>query len=142
MQQRLRDLRVKNDPFWLELTRPDTRHARPITPAIVAEDLIEDTEHEDELDDSDVSLRDVIVTTHNQPVPHRRCAASRPNGGLTTKADSEKIDVVPEPVEGGGTGGEEEEEEGEGKRKRKPNQLYNLVHFARHWDNDGSDIEN
>jgi hypothetical protein len=133
---------MKNDPFWSELTKPNTRHPRPITAAIVTEDLIEDPEHEEELDDSDVSLRDVMATTHNQPVPRKHRAAARPNGGLTTIADAEKLDQIPEPVEGGGTAGEEAAEEGKGKRNRKPNRLYNLAHFARHWDNEGSDVEN
>ena len=132
---------MKNDPLWSELTKPNTRHPRPITPAIITEDLIEDPEHEEELDNSDVSLCDVIATTHNQPVPHKRRAVSHPNGGLTTMGDAERLDVVPE-LEGGGLGGEEEAEEGKEKIKQKPNRLYNLADFVRHWDNDGSDVEN
>ena len=103
---------MKNNPLWSELTTPNTCHQCPITPAIITEDLIEDPEHEEELDDSDVSLRDVIASTHNQLAPHKCRAVSRPNGGLTTMGDAERIDVVPEPVEGGGPGGEEDAVEG------------------------------
>jgi hypothetical protein len=135
MQEKLRELRATDDPFWAELTRANPR---PVTGAVIVEDLIAIPEGEEELDDSDVNLRDVIAATHREAVPkqHRRRTFTLENGGLVSAADAENIEEIPKPVEEG-----EEEDIGRGKRKKTANRLYHLSDFARHWDNEASDIE-
>jgi hypothetical protein len=54
---------------------------------------------------------------------------------LVTTTDAENIDNMPEPLGGPSEG------EGKQKRKRMANSLYKLEDFARHWDNEASDIE-
>lgn len=135
MQEKLRELRTKNDPFWAELTCADARHKCPETETIVVEDLIPDPDDEEELDDSDVSLHDVIAATHQTPqAVHKRHgrASVRENGGLETTTNAEQMDEAPRPMEGG-------EGEGRGKRKKVANRQF--ADFSRHWDQDTSDIE-
>lgn len=142
MQEKLRNLRTSNDPFWTELTRVNPRHQRPATSAIVVEDMIPDLDNTDELDDTDVSLHDIIAATHQKDVPAMLDGriASRENGGLMTTTDAENLDEIPKSAEEG-EGGQRAEEEGRGKRKKKANMLYRLEDFARHWDNETSDVE-
>jgi hypothetical protein len=136
MQEELRSLREKDPAFWKELTTPNPRYAEPEVGEIVAEDILPDLDDEEELDDTDVSLREVIAATHHEegPAKRRGRVVNDERGGLTTVADAEQLDELPLAVDGG-------EEEGRGKRKKRPNRLYSLVDFARHWDNEGSDIE-
>jgi hypothetical protein len=121
--------------FWAELNTVNHRHPRLVTGAVVEEDNIPNPEDEDDLDDNDVSLRDVIAVTHQEPVTkqHRRCTSLRENGGLTTVTDAEQLEEMPKPLK--------VEEEGRGKRKKTANTLYRLSDFTRHWDNEGSDVE-
>jgi hypothetical protein len=134
MREKLRELRATDDPFWAELT---CTNPRPVTGAVVVED-IEIPEAEEELDDSDVNLRDVIAATHREAVPERRRGRTfiLENGGLVSAADAENIEEIPKPVEE-----REAEDIGRGKRKKTANRLYHLSDFARHWDNEASDIE-
>jgi len=117
MQEKLRELRTKNDPFWAKLTCAEARHERPTTETIAVEDLIPDPDDKEELDDSDVSLCDVIAATHQTPQAVHKCHGGRvsacDNGGLETTMNAEQMDEVPRPMEGG-----EGEDEGHGKRKK------------------------
>ena len=56
MQEKLRELRTTNDPFWIELNVVPNRHPRPAVADNVAEDIISNPEDDDNLDDSDVIL--------------------------------------------------------------------------------------
>jgi hypothetical protein len=137
MQEKLRELRTTNNPFWIELNVVPNRHPRPVVVGNVAKDIVPNHEDDDSLDDSDISLCDVVKTTHKKPVDNKRCGriTAGENGGLTTVTDAKSLDQVPKPLEG------EEGKEGRGRRKKTANRLYHLSDFARHWDNDGSDIE-
>jgi hypothetical protein len=135
MQKKLRDLHINNDPFWNELNRVNDHHPRPVTGAVIAEDIIANPEDEDELDDSDIRLKDVVAATHKKPIRdhgHKRISTDE-NGGLMAAVDVENIDEVPKAVEG------VDEEEGRGKRKKTANKLYRLSDFTRHWDEEASD---
>jgi hypothetical protein len=136
MQEKLREIRTTNDPFWIELNHPNAHHLRPPTDSIVPEDIMPDPEDEEDLDDSDVGLRHVIADTHKSPAP-KQCGriSKRDNGGLMMKTDAEDIDKLPESAEDG------KEEEGRGKRKKIANAMYDLSDFTRHWDNEASDVE-
>ena len=136
VEEKLRDLHHTNDPFWTELNCPNARHLRPLTDAIVVEDIITNPEDEDEIDDSAVSLQNVVVATHRKPMHKKSSRISvQENGGLATTTDAENINI---PV----TADEEVEvEEGRGKRRKTANRLYRLADFARHWDNEASDVE-
>ena len=135
MQEKLRELRTADDPFWAELTHANPR---PVTGAVVVEDMIEIPEGEEDLDDSNVNLRDVIAATHREAVPKRRHGRTftLENGSLVSAADAENIEEIPKAVEEG-----EAEDIGRGKQKKTANRLYHLSDFARHWDNEASDVE-
>ena len=118
MQEKLRQLCTTNDPFWIELNCLNPCHPHPLTDPVILENIIPNPEDEEDLDDSDVSLRDVIVETHQEPAPKRcGCISKQDNGGLATKTDAENIEKLPNPgpVEGG-----VEEEGGRGKQKKLP----------------------
>jgi formate dehydrogenase assembly factor FdhD len=135
MQEKIRGLRTANDPFWSELNSPNPRADLHLTTGhVVAEDIVPDPDDEDAVDDSDVSLQDVIAATHQDlPAKRRRQHIStRDNGGLVTNTDAEDINQ---------SASIEAEEEGRGKRKKKKNTLYCLADFKRHWDNEASDVE-
>ena len=97
------------------------------------------------MDDSDVSLQDAIAVTHKNIPPKRQSRiAAREAGGLMTTTNAESLDEVPkveEKMAVDSAGGSGMKEGGKGKRKRTENSRYRLEDFARHWDNDGSDIE-
>jgi hypothetical protein len=145
MQERLRELRVKNDPLWIELNRVNDRQMRPSTGAIVLEDVVMDADDEG-MDDSVVNLKDVLAETHRKAPSARRQkrVSTSKNGGLQSSVDAENIDEVPlatvmeAKVAGdAATAGDS----GRGKRKRVANRLYSLADFTQHWDGNGSDIE-
>jgi hypothetical protein len=141
MQKKLRELRTKSDPFWLELNTVTPRHTRPATSACVVEDLFLEPEDEEALDDSDVSLKDVVAATHRDETPTRnqgRRISTHDNGGLMAMVDAEDIDALPRATEGEG---EQKAEEGRGKRKKRANTLYRFSDFTRHWDNEAYDVE-
>jgi hypothetical protein len=100
-----------------------------------------DLDDEDELDNSNVSLQDVVKATHNKLLLDG-CGhiAPREYGRLETATEAGKINSELKPLEerGEATG---VREEGRGKRKRTVNHLYSLVDFVRHWDNEASDEE-
>lgn len=136
MQEELRNLRTVNPEFWTALTTVSARRAKPSRTEI--EDMVPEPDEEDNLDDSDISLNDVLSATHQEePSSLRRGRISkRERGGLTTVADAEKLDNVPILINEGET-----KDGGRGKRTRTANRLYCLADFARHWDNEASDIE-
>jgi hypothetical protein len=135
MQEELRNLRTANPEFWTALTTVSARRAKPSKTEI--EDIIPEPDEED-LDDSDISFNDVLSATHREePSSLRRGRISKQErGGLTTVADAEKLDEVPIPIKEGET-----RDGGRGKRKKTANRLYGLADFARHWDNEASDVE-
>jgi hypothetical protein len=138
MQQKLRELRTANNPFWIELNSPNPRNPHSTTGDNVVEDIMLNPDNDEDLDDSDVSLQDVITATHQDlPAPKRcgRCKVSaQENSGLMTTTDVEDINqMLPVSIE--------VKEEGRGKRKKTANMLYCLGDFKRHWDNEASDIE-
>jgi len=139
MQTKLRELRDKKDPFWDELTRENPCHQQPLTAAVVDEDIMADPDDGEDLDDTAVSLNDVIVATHKEPAPTKktRRVGLRGNGGLMVVAAAEQLNDVTAPLVEGAEG----KEAGRGKRKKTANRLYNLTDFARHWDDNGSDVE-
>lgn len=141
MQEKLRRLRITNNPFWEELMRVNPRHQRPTVGGIVVEDIMENPDDEYEMDDSAVSLCNVMAATHRKKQPQMRHGrvATHKNGGLISAADAETLDEVPELLKTGEV--QAAGEEGRGKRKRTANKMYSLAHFTRHWDNDLSDIE-
>jgi hypothetical protein len=137
MQEKLHQLHEANDPFWLELTTPSRQHQSPVTDAVVAEDAQPDVDGD--LDDSAVNLNDVLAATHKKPMSKKKARQILPheNGGLLLVADAEQLNTeLPELEEG-----RKEDDVGRGKRRKTMNRLYRLDDFARHWDNDGSDIE-
>jgi hypothetical protein len=139
MQERLRQLRTKNDPLWIELTSPDACHLRPVTGAIEAEDIVNLVDDEETLDDSDVSIKDVLAATHRKPISTqqgKRRVLTAENGGLLAAVDAENIEELP--VE---EGENEQEDVGRGKRRKTANRLYSLADFERHWDSEASDAE-
>jgi hypothetical protein len=144
MQEKLRELRTSNDPFWDELTRVNACHQYPITAAVVAEDIVPDLDdEEEELDDTSVSLHDVIAATHCERAPRKSRPRSE-NGRLRAMADAENLDEIPVAINSEDKNRApmpDEEVGGRGKRKKMRNKLYSLVDFTRHWDNDDSDIE-
>ena len=139
MQTRLRELRDRKDPFWDELSRENPCHQRPVTAAVVAEDIMADPDDVEDLDDTAVSLKDVINATHKEPAPTKktRRVGLRGNGGLMVVAAAEQLNNS-DAVDAKGA---DEKEAGRGKRKKTANRLYNLTDFARHWDDNGSDVE-
>ena len=145
MQEKLTNLQEQNDPFWTELIQVSTHHQQPVTGPIVIEDLAVEIDANDQMDDSDVSLQDVIAVTHKNIPPKRQCRiVAREAGGLMTTTNVESLDEVPkleEKMAVDSAGGLGMKEGGKGKWKRMENSHYRLEDFARHWDNDGSDIE-
>ena len=135
MQEELRNLRTANPEFWTALTSVNARRAKPSKTEI--EDIMPDPD-EDDLDDSDISFGDVLSATHQEePAGLRRGRINeRKHGGLTTVADAEQLDEVPIPINE-----EETTHGGRGKRMKTANRLYRLADFARHWDNEASDVE-
>jgi hypothetical protein len=139
MQEEIRNTRENDPKFWEELTRVNPRQTRP-TAAICIEDSIPEPEQDDEqLDDTDISLQDVLAATHHEELPAKRRGRTSINeqGGLTAGANAENLDELPvvdnegvEPVEGG-----------RGKRRKTANKLYSSAAFTRHWDNDQSDVD-
>ena len=135
MQESLRMLREQDAPFWNELTtvNPRNAHAKPKTDEVVAEDVMPEPEDDEEhLDDTDISLQDVVTATHQDDRPKKHVAI-HPKGGLTRIADAEKLDELPMIDEG------VKAVEGRGKRQRTANRQY--ADFSRHWDNEESDVD-
>jgi hypothetical protein len=99
MQEKLRELRTTNDPFWAELNLVNRHHTRPVISALVVEDLIPEPEDEEVLDDSGLSLKDIVAVTHQEPVRNkgRRCISKCEDGGLMAAADADDIDAEPLP---------------------------------------------
>ena len=143
MQEKLRDLRTNNDPFWTELSSADARHRHPVTAAVVAEDIMANPEDANELDDSAVSLKNVIAATHHKNHQEKRGlrVKAHNNGGLMMAMDADDVAETREAMMA--FEGEEAEDQGRGKRKRKraASKKYSLADFARHWDGNGSDME-
>jgi hypothetical protein len=102
----------------------------------VVEDKIDSPEDEDSLDDSDVSLQDVIADTHRKEGLGKQQGrvSTRSSGGLMSVANAEELDGLPEVLEVG-----VEVEEGRGKHMKKASQWYR--DFLQHWDNKALDIE-
>jgi hypothetical protein len=126
MQEKLRELRTTNDPFWAELNLVNHRHTRPVISALVVEDLIPEPEDEEVLDDSGLSLKDIVAVTHQEPVRNkgRRHISKREDGRLMAAADADDIDAEPLPVATVVEGTVERENAGKGKRQKTANQLY------------------
>jgi hypothetical protein len=139
---------MKHDPFWIELNQVNAHHIRPVMGALVIEDSIPEPE-EEELDDSVVSLKDIVATTHRRPLDtcrRRQHICTRENGGLMVTAEAEDLDLLPISTESVGEEGDKEESEkkvevGRGKRKKVANRLYCFSDFTRHWDNKASDVD-
>jgi hypothetical protein len=75
IQKALRDLCEADGPFWQELTAVNRRDLRPKVADQVAEDLndVESDCEVENLDDSDISLQNVVEATHHEePSPQRR----------------------------------------------------------------------
>jgi hypothetical protein len=133
MQGSLRKLRDDDPEFWSQLTRADEKL---VVGAVVDEDVVPDVDHGN-LDDTDVSLRDVVIATHQKGRPRGRVLKTiEEDGGLRSTAEAELLDSLPKVVEDEGPA-----KTGRGKRQRTANRLYKLDDFARHWDNESSDVE-
>jgi hypothetical protein len=141
MQEALWALKETNPTFWAQLTMTNPRHLRPRQDEIVPEDTIADPLEDEDEDDSDVSLRDVIAETHKEePTKKARArVANRTKGGLMSSGDAERLDISQNEAELALP--EAPKEEGRGKRVKKANKLYGLQDFARHWDDEASDVE-
>jgi hypothetical protein len=113
------------------------RYGRPEEGDVVAEDDLPDPNEEEELDDSDVSLTDILSATHREepPTQCRGRITKHEKGGLMMIADAENLDELLMVEE------KEVEGEGRGKQKKTANRLYSLTDFARHWDNENSDVD-
>lgn len=145
IQEALRHLRDTNAPFWQELTAPRTHDAKLNVGDNVVEDLDQiesDVENED-LDDSDISVKTVLRVAHQGELSTRRQGhiSKHKNGGLTTISAAERLDELPVAEVEGNTEEVDARGAGRGKRKKTANRLYSLSDFAPHWDNEGSDIE-
>jgi hypothetical protein len=135
MQEEMREIHTANNPFWIELIFPNPHDLHPTIRDIVTEDIMPHPDDEATVDDSDVSLQDIIVATYQDlPIPkkHRHHISTHENGGLMTATNVEDINQ---------TVSIQVEEEGRGKWKRKVNMLYCLGDFKQHWDNEVSDFE-
>jgi hypothetical protein len=133
MQDSLRKLRDDDPEFWSQLTRTD---GKLVVGAVVDEDMVPDVD-DGNLDDTDVSLRDVVIATHRKGRPRGRVLKTiEEDGGLRSTAKAESLDSLPKAVEDEGPANA-----GCGKRQRTANKLYKLDDFARHWDNESSDVE-
>jgi hypothetical protein len=105
IQKALCNLREADTPFWKELTAVNERHSRPKVVDHVAEDL-NDVESDCEikhLDDSDISLWNVLEATHQeQPLAqHRGRISESDKGGLTTISAAERLEELLAPeIEG------------------------------------------
>jgi hypothetical protein len=92
---------------------------------IVAEDIvIDDFEDEEHLNDSDISVKDVLKATHHEPMPSKKKnqMASCLNGDLVIMAAAEMLEEVPNLAESDGVN-----KDLKGKQKRMANCLYNLT---------------
>ena len=135
MQEEIRNTQENDPKFWEELTQVNPRQMRPTV--ICVEDFIPGPEQDDaQLDDTDISLQDVLAVTHREELPVKRWGRTsiKAQGGLTPGADAENLDEAPV-VEN------EEVEGGRGKRRKTANKLYSSAAFTRHWDHDESDVD-
>jgi hypothetical protein len=138
-------LREADAPFWKELTAVNERHLRPKVVDHVAEDLnnVESDCEIENLNDSDISLRNVLEATHQeQPLAqHRGQISESDKGGLTTISAVERLEELPAPEIEGNMNEVDGVEHGRGKRRKTTNRLYSLADFAPHWDNEASDVD-
>jgi hypothetical protein len=127
------------------LTAPRTRDAKLDIEGDVVEDLdkIESDVDNEDLDDSEISVKTVLNVAHQEEMPtrHQGRISKNKNGGLTTISAAERLDELPVAEVVGNTEEVDARETGRGKRKKTANRLYSLSDFAPHWDNEGSDIE-
>jgi hypothetical protein len=70
MQEKMRKLYTANNPFWIKLISPNPHDFYLTTGDIVTKDIMPYLDDEVAVDDSDVSLQDIIVATHQDlPIP-------------------------------------------------------------------------
>jgi hypothetical protein len=92
--------------------------------AVVDKDMEADIDDAN-LDDTDISLRDVIMATHQKGPRGHASTTTEKDSGLQSTAEAESLDSLPKPVEE-----EEKANTGWGKRQGTANRLYKLNDFA------------